>query len=56
MSRTKVRDMMTNEVVTLPAEGDVVLATMVMEMRRIRHVPVVRGSELVGIVTHRDPS
>ncbi|MCA9609135.1 MAG: CBS domain-containing protein [Myxococcales bacterium] len=45
---------MTVDVVTLAEEQDVLFATSAMSLRRIRHLPVVRGEELVGLVSHRD--
>ncbi|MCB9594431.1 MAG: CBS domain-containing protein [Sandaracinaceae bacterium] len=45
---------MTADVVTLAEEQDVLFATSAMTSRRIRHLPVMRDEELVGIVSHRD--
>ncbi|MBX3272895.1 MAG: CBS domain-containing protein [Sandaracinaceae bacterium] len=45
---------MTTDVVTLAEEQDVLFATSAMNLRRIRHLPVVRGDALVGLVSHRD--
>ena len=53
-TKTTVADLMTPDVVTLSEETDVVYATGAMKLRRIRHLPVVRGDELVGLVSHRD--
>lgn len=53
-SKTTVADLMTVDVVTLAEEQDVLFATSAMSLRRIRHLPVVRGEELVGLVSHRD--
>ena len=52
--RTTVADLMTTDVVTLHEDQDIVFATGAMKLRRIRHLPVVRGEELVGLVSHRD--
>lgn len=49
-----VRDVMTRDVVTLYENEDLLLAEHVMRLGRIRHLPVVRGHALVGLVTHRD--
>jgi CBS domain-containing protein len=50
----KVGDVMTRTVVTLSPDDDVVGAAQVMNERRIRHVPVVQGSQVLGIVGIRD--
>lgn len=53
-SATHVRDIMTTEVVTLNAADSLDLASDVMTLGRIRHMPVVRGDALVGILSQRD--
>lgn len=51
----KVRDLMTESVITLDVDEDLSLAEEVMKLGRIRHLPVVNGdNELVGLITHRD--
>jgi CBS domain-containing membrane protein len=45
---------MTREVVTLAEDDTLADARSCMERGRIRHLPVVRGERLVGLVTHRD--
>ena len=45
---------MTREVVTLAEDDTLADARTCMERGRIRHLPVVRGQKLVGLVTHRD--
>ena len=52
--RLTVGDIMTREVVTLAEDDTLADARTCMERGRIRHLPVVRGSKLVGLVTHRD--
>ncbi len=54
MKAASVSDLMTTDVVSLAAEEDLVLAQAVMKLRRIRHIPVLRGEKLVGMITHRD--
>ncbi|WP_373047714.1 CBS domain-containing protein [Vulgatibacter sp.] len=51
---TRVRDLMTRDVVTLDVDESLLLADDVMRLGRIRHLPVVRGGTLVGLVSHRD--
>ncbi|QQR90287.1 MAG: CBS domain-containing protein [Myxococcales bacterium] len=54
MSQTTVADIMSKGVVSLSAEEEIGLASEVMELGRIRHLPVVKGGRLLGLVTHRD--
>jgi CBS domain-containing protein len=49
-----VRDLMEKEVTTLKASDDLGLAEDIMELGRIRHLPVVTNTKLVGIVSQRD--
>jgi len=50
----KIGDVMTTDLVTVSAEDDIVAAAQVMGERRIRHLPVVQGENLLGIVGIRD--
>lgn len=52
--RLTLADIMTREVVTLSEDDSLEDARSCMERGRIRHLPVVRGDKLVGLVTHRD--
>lgn len=54
MDRTRVRDIMPDTVVTI-SEGDR-LSTVedIMTLGRVRHMPVVHGGKLVGVVSERD--
>lgn len=49
-----VKDSMTREVATLPLEATAAEALAVCRERRIRHLPVLDGGEVVGIVSDRD--
>ncbi len=49
-----VRDLMSRDLVTLNAQSDLDLAEGLMAVMRVRHLPVVSGRQLVGLVTHRD--
>jgi CBS domain-containing protein len=49
-----VRDFMRTEVVTLDASDHLDVADGIMRLGRIRHLPVVSGSHVVGIVSERD--
>jgi CBS domain-containing membrane protein len=50
----KVSDLMSAEVITLIEDETLAHAQRCMDRGRIRHLPVVRGRQLVGLVTHRD--
>ncbi|MBM4269896.1 MAG: CBS domain-containing protein [Deltaproteobacteria bacterium] len=50
----KVRDLMTTSVATLSVHDDLGLADDIMKQGRIRHLPVVDGARIVGIVSQRD--
>lgn len=53
-STTAVREIMTSPVVTVAPEQTVDDAMRLMTVRRIRHLPVVRGAEVVGVVSIGD--
>jgi CBS domain-containing protein len=50
----KVKDIMTREVATLSSDDELSLANDIMRLGRIRHLPVVSGETLVGIISERD--
>jgi CBS domain-containing membrane protein len=50
----KVHELMSTELVTLTEDETLAHAQHCMARGRIRHLPVVRGPRLVGLVTHRD--
>ncbi|MGZ3461368.1 MAG: CBS domain-containing protein [Archangium sp.] len=49
-----VEELMTREVVTLKEDDDTTRADDLLATNHIRHLPVVRGGMLVGLVSHRD--
>ncbi|MDQ7830391.1 MAG: CBS domain-containing protein [Desulfovibrionaceae bacterium] len=50
-----VRDIMTDKLVALAAADTLLAARQLMDMARIRHVPIVDDEgQFVGLVTHRD--
>jgi len=53
-SEMSVADLMTTDVVTLTEDETLALAQRCMARGRIRHLPVVRDGQLVGLITHRD--
>jgi CBS domain-containing protein len=54
MAQLKVRDLMTTDVVTLEEDEDLDLANQLMRLARIRHLPVLRDGQLVGLISSRD--
>jgi CBS domain-containing protein len=52
--RTAVRDIMTTEAHTVAPDAKVPYCTMLMHRSRIRHLPVVEGSRVVGVLSVRD--
>lgn len=53
-SATRVRDVMTTDVITCAADTAMNDLRDVMHERRIRHVPIVDGTELAGLVSIGD--
>jgi CBS domain-containing membrane protein len=49
-----VRDIMVREVRTLDRNDTLDMADDLMTMERIRHIPVLDGSRVVGVVSQRD--
>ena len=49
-----VGDIISDNVITLTAKDDVKKAFEVMKTNNIRHIPVLEGNELIGIVTNTD--
>ncbi|WP_243638061.1 CBS and ACT domain-containing protein [Rubrobacter taiwanensis] len=50
----RVRDSMTRDVATLGPEASVAQAWALCRERRIRHIPIVEGGRLIGLVSDRD--
>lgn len=51
---TRVREIMTGDVVTVPATATVEDCHALMRRHRIRHLPVVENGRLVGVLSSRD--
>lgn len=51
--KTKVRDWMTPNPITIEAEATIVEAIHLLKEKNIRRLPVVKGGRLVGLVTER---
>jgi len=54
MTAIRVKEIMQPEVVTLSANDTLDLVDTIMRLGRIRHMPVVSGKHVVGIVSQRD--
>lgn len=54
MAQLRVRDLMTPNPVTLEEDEDLDLANQLMQLARIRHLPVLNHGRLVGLVSERD--
>jgi CBS domain-containing protein len=50
----KVGDVMTRQLVTAAPDDDVLSAAHMMGERRIRHLPVVQGEDVLGLIGIRD--
>jgi len=50
----KVKDIMVKDVATLRLNDELSLADDIMQLGRIRHLPVVEEGRLVGIISQRD--
>jgi acetoin utilization protein AcuB len=50
----KVKDRMTTDVTTLNPDTTLLRAMAMIQQKGIRHLPVVQGKQVVGIVTERD--
>ncbi|MHB8895986.1 MAG: CBS domain-containing protein [Candidatus Geothermincolia bacterium] len=50
----KVRDRMTTDIITVGIDEPIRRVWDLVEEKRLRRFPVVRGGELVGIITDRD--
>jgi CBS domain-containing protein len=50
----KVKEIMVRDVATLDVDDELSLANDIMKLGRIRHLPVLAGKKLVGIISERD--
>lgn len=50
----KVKDVMVKEMATLDVNDELSLANDIMRLGRVRHLPVVDGARLLGIISERD--
>jgi CBS domain-containing protein len=54
LDHVRVRDAMTARVVTASPDADIVSVARLMGQRRIRHLPIVEGENLLGMIGIRD--
>ena len=54
MAGMKVKDIMTVNVSTLKVDEELRLADDIMKLERIRHLPIIDGETVVGIISQRD--
>jgi CBS domain-containing protein len=50
----RMADVMTRSPITVPADADVVAVAELMGEKRVRHLPVVEGENVLGVVGIRD--
>ena len=54
MAGRRVREIMQTKIVQISAEERLSTVEDIMTLGRVRHMPVVRGGQLVGVVSERD--
>jgi CBS domain-containing protein len=54
MGETRVRDIMSEQIVTISSDDSLSTVEDIMTLGGVRHMPVVRGGQLVGVVSERD--
>ncbi len=54
MGRITVRDIMQTKIVTISVNDSLSTVEDIMTLGHVRHMPVVRGGTLVGVVSERD--
>jgi acetoin utilization protein AcuB len=54
MGDTHVRDIMSEKIVTIRADDTLSTVEDIMTLGHVRHMPVVEGGRLVGVVSERD--
>ena len=54
MGETYVRDIMSEKIVTIRADDTLSTVEDIMTLGHVRHIPVVQGGRLVGVVSERD--
>ena len=52
--RVPISEIMTQELITISPVDDLVTAEELFKKHRIRHIPVVQGDEILGILSYTD--
>lgn len=52
--RTPISDIMTKKVITLKLSDDLETAERIFKTKKIRHIPVVSGEEIIGMLSYTD--
>ena len=52
--RSRVKSIMHDKIVTVSADDSLDTVDDIMNLGHVRHLPVVKAGELVGVVSHRD--
>jgi CBS domain-containing protein len=52
--RTLVTEIMTTDVVSIKHDDDLIVAELLFKSNNIRHIPVVHGEDVVGILSYTD--
>jgi CBS domain-containing protein len=52
--RTPISEIMTSEVITLNRSDDLETAELLFKSKNIRHIPVVNGKEIIGMLSYTD--
>jgi len=52
--RARIRSIMHDKIVTVSADDSLDTVDDIMNLGHVRHLPVVKAGELVGVVSHRD--
>jgi CBS domain-containing protein len=54
LNKTKIDDVMTKDVIVIDAKDSPEYCLTIMKQQKIRHMPVIEGTSLIGIVSMRD--
>ena len=52
--RAPISDIMTKEVITLNSKDDLETAERIFKKKKIRHIPVVSGDKIIGMLSYTD--
>jgi CBS domain-containing protein len=52
--RTPISEIMTNDVITINKSDDLETAERLFKTKKIRHIPVVNGKQIIGMISYTD--